>query len=216
MSVKRDPWGRGKRNISSRCSCSSRLASHVYPDPICSDGSSSGQFRVHLFRSYLLFTVNHVTSNPIPVQRITYITIHRWKVTIPVQELISLLACLGKQQLMLCKSLSSFPCPGQGEAGLALIHWCIQERYLLSPARSTWEERGIVDDWCENVTCCQPPKNHAVVLQPLTMCQNDSIWSERTKTALLLPLTLGCLCQNTSCHNIGIYEVFHLSFIYLI
>ena len=96
MSVKRDPWGTGKRNSSSHCSCSSTLASHVYPGRICSDGSSSGQFRVHLFRSSLLFTVNHVTTNPIPVQRITYITIHRWKVTIPLRKLISLLAYLGK------------------------------------------------------------------------------------------------------------------------
>ena len=32
-----------QENSSSHCNCSSRLASRVYPGPICSDGSSGGQ-----------------------------------------------------------------------------------------------------------------------------------------------------------------------------
>lgn len=104
---------------------------------------------------------------------------------------------------MFCKTLPCFPRPGQGEAGLAAVHWDIQYWHFLPPATSTWEEKGLsgVGMW--------PAASHQEVMlwfYNLWPCVRKSVafWKPRQRSCYHLPWFV--FAKKLACCYIDMYS----------
>ena len=134
------------------------------------------------------------------------------KKMIPVGELISLWACLGKQLLILSKTLPCFPHTGQGEARLSKATERFNICIFCPHAGSQGRRRGVkisgMRMWC--VTSHQEVKLWFYNLWQYVR-KIATPWKLRQHYSHHLPLVVFA----KTCYNIGIYELIHLPFVYL-
>lgn len=134
---------------------------------------------------------------------------------IPVWELISFWDCLGKRRVMLSKTFLCFLCPGLGEAKLPKVYRDIPYHHFCPHPGPHGRRRELkisgVGLW--------PVIGHwEVMLQfdNLLQCvkKTGTLWKLRQHWCLHLLWVV--FAKTLACFTIGICELIHLSFIYLI